>query len=293
MVKRESYSLAWGVQSNLTSLAYLIGPAIATYLLVDSETKPFYFSLIIFVFCFILTMLFLVKSHPIRSSVEQSDKHGNLITELKIWKTLTGRIWMLWIIWFLLWCVDATVWSVGIIFAEDLKEVNYLGSFFVPVFMIPHTFTGLLVPKLATIGGKKKLAFMSTIVTGAFLILLGIIDSIPLILVMTFLASSAMSLAFPALSATFEDYIGRIGKLGPEMIGLEQTASSLGYVVGPICAGAIASLLGNQPTFSILGYILITAGILAVMIVPRKIYMPQKELQEIEITEDAKAENVL
>ena len=64
------------------------------------------------------------------------------------------------------------------------------------------------------------------------------------ILTFVFLGSASFSLSITALSATFEDYIDRLGKFGPELIGLEQTASSLGYVISPIVSFSIASAQG-------------------------------------------------
>ena len=138
---------------------------------------------------------------------------------------------------------------------------------------------GFTVAKLSKDAGKKYLAFVSSIIGGIALIFLGFGKDITTILTFVFLGSAAFSLSITALSATFEDYIDRLGKFGPELIGLEQTASSLGYVISPIVSFSIASALSDQLVFVVIGGLVTLWAGIALVLVPRKIKMPQTKLK--------------
>lgn len=278
-VPKQSYPLAWGIIGNLASLAYLIGPIIASTLLVTSLELPLYFSLILFIFSLVLTIVFINSLNTRKKDNHKNLDREDVRAEFRVWKILSGKIWIVWIMWFLLWSVDAAFWSVGILLAEKLKETTNIATYLIPLYMLPKTFMGFTVAKLSKDAGKKYLAFVSSIIGGIALIFLGFGKDINTILTFVFIGSAAFSLSITALSATFEDYIQRLGKFGPELIGLEQTASSLGYVISPIVSFSIASVLTDQLVFSVIGGIVTLWAGIALILVPRKIKMPQTKLK--------------
>jgi len=280
-IPKPSYSFAWGAIQNIGSLAYLLGPILASYLLMRTTETPLYFALALFSLGFLCTLMIMRNLDKSVHHKEVLGDNVSLIKELRVWKVLSGRLWMIWIVWFLLWCVDAAFWSVGILLAENLKEVSTYGWYFIPLYMLPKTFTGSFVPKLSQVSGKKYLTFVTAIVGGVALIFLGIGTNIYTLLLFNFISSAAISLAMTAMSATFEDYISRVGKYGPELIGLEQTASSLGYIIAPIGMAAIATVLTDQLAFAVLGGIITLVSGLALLIVPRKVKMPQERLNSL------------
>lgn len=278
-IPKQSYSLAWGVLVNLTALAYLIGPIIATNLLLKSDELPLYFSTLLFLIGLIFTLLFIYYLNNSKKDNHKSFEKEDIKAELKIWKVLSGRLWIVWIMWFLLWVVDAAFWSVGIILAEKLKDVSIYGLYLIPLYMIPKTFMGFTVGKLSKNSGKKYLAFVSSLIGGIALIFMGYGKNIYSILTFVAIGSAAFSLSVTALSATFEEYIERLGKFGPELIGLEQTASSLGYIISPIISFSIASILNEQLVFSTFGIVVVLWAGISLILVPRKIKMPQTKLK--------------
>jgi MFS family permease len=108
----------------------------------------------------------------------------------------------------------------------------------------------------------------------------GITGSIGLMLILISLGSFFLALAIPEIMAVSEDYVNRLGKYSNDMVGLERSAVSSGYIIGPIFAGGVASILGNHLTFSVIGVVIILVSLLALILTPEKIFLPQKELSQ-------------
>jgi len=91
-----------------------------------------------------------------------------------------------------------------------------------------------------------------------------------------FISAIFISLSYPELYATFEDYISRLGAHGQKMIGLESSAPNVAYVIGPILAGATITEFGPQKTLAFLACGVGLAAVLGLAVVPRKIKMPHE-----------------
>jgi len=110
---------------------------------------------------------------------------------------------------------------------------------------------------------------------------MGLVNSIDLILLLVFFYSAFIAISLPAISATFEDLVKRLGSFDTDLIGLEQASPSLAYIVGPILAGFIAVELTEQKVFFVLGLLLAFVSVTSFILTPRKIKMPQSELLKL------------
>lgn len=285
---------AWGILSNVRSIAYFIGPILATLLLSESnENNNAFYTALFFVssalFAFLMFTKFSryarnnshVKANPVSDGPVPVRRSA--LVEAKIWLLLLKRIWPLYVFIFMLNILDAAFWTVGTVLSEDLKDVSSSAGFLLSAYMLPGLFLGFFAGKAARPFGKKRAAFISGILGGAFFAISGFITSVPLFVFVVFLASMALSLAWPEMSATIEDYIARLGAFGNDVIGLESSAVSISYIIGPILSGFVASIFGNQQTFSIIGFMLLIVSILSFFIVPRKIKMPVTALKQYDI----------
>jgi MFS family permease len=109
-----------------------------------------------------------------------------------------------------------------------------------------------------------------------------LLESHPLLLILTIFTSAIFSsVSYPAILAATQDYVTRLGEFGGEMVGLQNASSSLGYVIGPILAGWAGMQFGNIHAVGLIGLLLLGVSMLNLIIVPRKIHLPQKELQNI------------
>ncbi len=278
---KADYSKVWGILSANSSLAYLIGPAIATFALTINIILSYEVSLAIFLLASVCGLAFLFKCEKVKVEKPSIVKPG-IKAELKIWKILLKHIWPLWIFTVALVMTDAFFWTVGIVFAEQIKNTNALGAAFMSAYMFPHMVMGLLAGRISPKFGKKKTAFISGTLAGLFLILVSFSTSIYMMLFFVILAATFRAIAAPALFATYEEYITRLKGFGNDMIGLEQSSASIGYIFGPILSGYFASIMGRHGSFAAVGIFLASISIASYTVVPRKIRMPNKELESVD-----------
>lgn len=278
-VPKNEYAKSWGLLSVLNAAAYFLGPLIATLIISGVVELSFSASLIIFVLNYLAFSLLNPKSRR-QKVVEDSrgESKPTLKQTIKIWETLMGKIWPLWFFTFVVTLVDAAFWSVGIIFAESMREVHRAGGLILTAYMFPPIFMGLILPKITARLGKKRTAFTSALVAALFLILFGLSSDVYLLILLVLISSVFLSISTPALYAAYEDYVSRLGKFNNDMVALGQSAGSIGYIIGPPLAGGIAAAWGNHNTFIFSGILLLSTSIMCLLVVPRKIKMPQKEL---------------
>lgn len=282
-VPKDEYSKSWGLVSVLNSSAYFFGSLVATLIISYSLKFTFATALILFGLTYLIFSLLAIKKESAKSdSLEESHGITNLSFRqtFRVWKTLLGKIWPLWVFNFVITLVDAAFWTVGIIFSEQMRGIHPAGGLIITAYMFPPIFMGFFLPKITANIGKKKTAFISALFAAVFVLLFGLASDVYLLILLVFSGSVFLSIANPALYAVYEDYVSRLGKFNNDMIGLEQTASSVGYVIGPLLAGGIAATAGVQHTFVFTGALLLVTSLVCLLVVPRKIRMPQKELAE-------------
>ena len=280
-VPRDEYSKSWGLVSVLNSSAYFFGSLIATLIISYSLKFTFAAALILFGLTYLIFSLLAIKSESTKpQTFEENSGNSNLSFRqtFQVWRTLMGKIWPLWTFNLVITLVDAAFWTVGIIFSEQMRGTHPAGGLIITAYMFPPIFMGFLLPKITARLGKKKTAFISALFAATFVLLFGLASNVYLLIFLVFSGSVLLSIANPALYAAYEDYVSRLGKFNNDMIGLEQTASSVGYVIGPLLAGAIAATAGVQQTFVFTGALLLVTSVVCLIVVPRKIRMPQKEL---------------
>jgi MFS family permease len=91
-----------------------------------------------------------------------------------------------------------------------------------------------------------------------------------------------MSLCWPLDDAIFSDLQKRLGKHGLHLIGLSQASYSVAYIIAPTFMGFLADKVGYNSSFAIIGIIAAAIGIFLLIITPRKLRMPQKELSQVQ-----------
>ncbi|HKY73957.1 MAG TPA: MFS transporter [Patescibacteria group bacterium] len=280
-VEREDHASSWGILESLISLAYFLGPLFATFLIDRHVDGPYYGALGFFTTGLFGFLLFW-RAHRTRSRASTADtttSKRSRFHEIKIWAILWKKIWPLYIFFFTAVLVDSTFWTVGALLSEDLRQQHPLGGLLLPAATLPSLFIGLFAGKLAHQFGKKRAAFFAGSCAGLILAVAGILQNVPLLIGTVLLFAVFHSVSRPEISATFEDYISRLGKTSNDLIGLQNSAASLAWVIGPIISGAFASWIGNSATLSVVGIIMFVVAVMALVVVPRKIQMPQKELE--------------
>jgi MFS family permease len=282
-LKQEHHALAWGILSTFKSLGIFVAPLLASELLHENLQFPFFAALGFFcagIFgTLIFTHVFPRNKHP--HVVEEVRKPFRVFEQLKVWWVLLRKIWPVYIFIFVLFILDSTYWTIGILLSEEIQQRSHIGSFLLMAYILPSLFMGALIHKMAKPFGKKRLAFIAGGAAGLILLVTGLSPSPLLLLMGIFCSSLFTAAAFPAIMAVIQDYVGRLENHRGDMVGLQASASSLSYIIGPITAGGIATLVGTQHTFSIMGGLLLAISLLCLIVVPRKIHLPQNGLQTL------------
>lgn len=277
------HSMGWSTLKTFGSVAYMIGPLIASFLMERFIMLAPIVSLILVIIAIGLYLLFYQHSGALKSpsSSRLSQKHS-VIHEFNIWRLLLPKLWPIMLFVLLTTIVDSAFWTIGAVFSSQLKTLNPFGGFFMTAYAIPTIFSGFIGTSLAQVIGKKRTAFSGGVLAGLCFILIGLSPNIFFLLAGVFIASFFLGVAVPQMYAAIEDYIERLGHSANALIGLENSTTSVAYIVGPIIAGALAATGGEQKTFMYLGIVLGLASLISLLIVPRKIHLPQQELLHIE-----------
>jgi len=283
-IKMDRHAVAWGILNTFRSLTMVISPLVVPLLLDSGVEKPLIATFVLLVLGLMGIVLFnKIFPHKERVVVQEVVvKKPSALTELIVWRHLIIKIWPIFLFTLVLYVLEATFFSVGILASEELRQTSFWGTFLIPAYVIPSLFTGFLVEKLSINLGKKRLAFIAGAVGGVLLFLTVFLTAVPAFLVLVILLSSVFtSIAYPAILASTQDYVTRLGEFGGEMVGLQNAAASIGYIIGPLLAGWMAMEFGNIEAIAGAGILLLVVAVLNILVVPRKIKMPRKELQAV------------
>ncbi len=276
---KSDYHLAWGTISSFKALAYILGPIIAGFVITSGFRESFRLPLIFYT---VAALGFFILITALRHSPHQPapEPEPSVRKEFNTWMILFRKVWQIYVFLFLISCIDSAFWTVGTLISEELRQTSSLGSLFLPAYTLPALFIGLAVSRLPA-AGKKKTALLTGSIAGLILSLVGLINHPVLLVVTVFTSSAFLSVAYPEIAAVFEDYVNRLGHQGINMVGLESSAISSSFVIGPILAGGLAQVLGNRQVFTVLGLILAGYSLLTYFIIPRKIRLPEAEIAQV------------
>lgn len=282
-VHPSDHGWAWGTAAILRNVAWVIGPLLATFLLVIDDTLPLRVAIGIYAFALVVAGLYVWVSSGKKHHEHQAQQIVNRSfgTELVIWKKYGKVIWPLLGLNVLFFVIESAFFSVGPLLGEHLRMQHPLGGAFVSMYSIPGLIVGFLVMRLSKPFGKKRLAYSAGVLGGLGLMAVGMADSVGMILACSFIAAIGLCLLQPALAAVFEDFVARSGGTGNDLIGLIAMSGSFSYIIGPICNGILNDQFGEQAVFGIWGAILVLYSIALFFIVKRKIKLPQAQVQGV------------
>lgn len=273
---KELRSAVWGVVGIVRNLAYFLGPLIGGMMLAWGDRMVVLGAGGVLAFAYILFLFIkLPHSHEI-----DKDIHGvHVIEEIKHWMSLGRRVWPILILSVVAGIVDAIFWTTGTVLNDHLAEQSSIGGWFLPAYMLPSLFIGVIVAKWGLSEGKKKWAERLMLMGGLVLGMIVWVKSVEGIILVVIVSSILMSMSWPLLDAIYTDLVVRSRRGRKHMIGLSSSTLSLAYVIGPILAGWLSGSFGEVETFAIIGWgVAIISGIL-LLVTPKKLRLPQDEIQ--------------
>jgi MFS family permease len=276
VVPAQMRAAAWGFTGIFVNLAYFLGPFIATELLSHGIliTQG---TIVVFLVAALVLLTLTRGRHDAPVSIDFASV--NPWSEFKHWVTLSKTIWPALAIGLVLGIIDATFYTVGTVWTEKLTLVNPWGVWFLPLYLLPSICLGIPLSNWNIKSGKKKLAEKFLGLAGIFFILMAVSTSVPWQLAVVCLASSALAVCYPLLEGVYTDFLARMGSEKKDMIGLTGSVINFSYIIWPVFAGIISSKVGERLTFSWLGVVVLICAIVLLLVTPKKIKLPQTEIQ--------------
>lgn len=285
-VRMSEHSFVWSIIEAIKSTALIIAPILATYLLSQGNEQPILFTVIGLLGGAFLVYVILHKRTVKQDSVvafEVVPKKRSFIHEIQLWRILIRKIWPVYTFFFTFILVETCFWTIGPLLTEEIMKQSSFGALLIPAYIAPSFFAPFLVKRLGDRFGKKRIAFGSATV-GASVLGIGsfVVGTSILLPCIVFISALFLSLDYPEIEAVFADYMSRIDGYGNDLIGLQATAFSLAWIIGPATAGSLSVVLGNGKTIGVFGLLLAIVSLLLLFVTKRKITMPQKELEQIQ-----------
>ena len=216
------------------------------------------------------------------------ERGKNLFKEFGLLKILMKKLWILAVFTISITLMDVLMWTVGVLYTEELSDRYSVGGWLMVVYGLPSLFVGFVTEKIKLDSGKKRMAFTTAAVSGLCLIFSGIQEHIYAILAFVFLMSIFYGITVILIDATFQDYVSRANIVGNDIVSLLQFSHNVAYALGPIILGILAKYAGYGRTFQLVGAFVVIIAMFSFLVTPRKIRMPQKEImaevEESEIT---------
>lgn len=276
----ESRSGVWGMISVFKSLAYFLGPIFGSWLAISRGNLPVIVTAASSVCVGYIVWTLTSRKEKNAELVNEPMEKFDIKEEIGYWRVLFAHVWPVLLISLTMGLIDATYWTTGTVLSDNMAKHGILGGMFLPAYMLAPIFMGLVLAKLGIYKGKKKIAEVFLLISGVFLACLGIGENIYLMLSLSLLVGISLSITWPMVDAVYSDILARMGKERKHMVGLSSSTMSLAYIIGPILAGVIASVVGERLTFVVMGFLAIVVATVLFFVTPRKIRLPQIEMAE-------------
>ena len=279
-VPLRSRSGVWATIGVFRCLAYFIGPILGSWLAISkgNSVVPVVAAASVCV-GYLIWLLTNKRETDFEKTVIPMEKF-NIREELGYWKVLFEHVWPVLAISMMMGLIDATYWTTGAVLSDNLAKNGLFGILFLPLYMLPPVFLGVVLTKWGVYKGKKKMAEAFLLLSGVLLLCLGFGGNLLIMLLLSFLIGASLSVSAPMTDAVYSDILARMGKEKKHMVGLSSSMLNIAYIIGPIMAGFIAGMVGERMTFAVVGGVTVVVAIVLLIVTPKKLRLPQAEIAE-------------
>jgi len=247
---QENRAKGMGLVGAAFGLGFILGPATGGILSgVIGLKAPLFGAAILSATALAYAFFNLKETVDVDNPVER-DYHrfniGNLLHSLR-----HPNLGLLFLIFFIVTTAFANLETVFALYIEKLfhytsKEAGY---FFAYIGVISAVTQGMLIGKFSKRFGEKKLITAATLVLGVSFLLLPLMHSVPLFLIPLGLIAFSLGINNPSVTSLISKNASRDEQGG--VLGVNQSFSSLGRVIGPLWAGFFFDRFGiGIPFFS-------------------------------------------
>lgn len=272
-----SRSSVWGVVGTFRNLAYFLGPLLGAQIIWSGNRGV----VIVAGVVLIVAYVFFLWMRLAQLESDDDTPHGvHLLAEIQHWVSLEHHVWPVLIMSFMAGLIDASFWTTGTVVTDVLAATHPAGGWFLSLYMLPSLFIGFIIAKWGVYQGKKRWAEVFLALGGLVLMGVNLVDSLWWVLSVVLLSSALFGMSWPLVDAVYSDFMARMGKRGRKhMVGMSSAMLSLAYVIGPILAGWLAGVVGELASFGWIGGLTFVVSLLLLMVTPRKIHLPQREME--------------
>jgi MFS family permease len=265
----------FGILGIFRNLGYLIAPIIAGLVVVNTiNFFPFSLALSFIIITFIF-YLFLIEFSPRKDSANFDPhphyRHYNFVREFSILGKIARILFPVLLFNVTIFIFDAVFWTIGPIFSQAFPHFRDFGGFFMTAYTLPVLIVYWYVSPIVKKFGKKRTAYIAFLLGSLFLIPICFVKDPYLIIALVFSSSFIASIAWPAIDGAYADYITESSLYEKEIESLTDFTCNVGYIIGPIFAGVMAQLVGNQNVFAILAIFNIFMVLILLLITPKHI----------------------
>lgn len=266
---------AWGIVEMVKCTMYMLGPLVGAKLALLGDDRLLYAVIITLIVAYLIILMVKIPSKPVVVELREID----LRAEIGHWKILIAHMWPILILSVTLGIMDAFFWTSGAVLNDKLAKIHPLGGYFLSIYMLPSLFVGGIVAKMELFNGKKRKAMSLLALSGLVLMMLTVYESVYWYLLIVFVSSTVAAIAWPLIDAVYTDLLSRMGRERKHMIGLNNSTMSLAYILGPSLSGFLAYYFGDAMSISIWGGVIMVVSIALLLVTPKKIKLPQEEIQ--------------
>jgi MFS family permease len=279
---KKFFSHDWSIVEILTNIVEVAAPIIGAFILIHGIFVYTSVTLAIEIIALIFAILLVIVKRDIKSTRPKSNlkEYISFFKELKSWRILSKKVYIVLLMAIIVEIISAGFLTFAGLYGEQLIANPDWNWVLITLATIPYMFGSLIIFRLNIQKGKKRLSQIAIVISGAILSLLFFFGGklIP-ILIIIFVSNLIMSLCWPLDDAIFSDLQKRLGKNGLHLIGLSQASYSIAYIIAPTFMGFLADRVGYNNSFAIIGVIAAAIGIFLLIVTPKKIRLPHKELE--------------
>lgn len=191
---------------------------------------------------------------------------GNLLRALR-----HPNLGLLFLIFFIVTMSFASLETIFALYIEKIFHYTskQAGYFFAYVGFISALTQGMLIGKFAKRFGEKKLIIAATFILGVSFLLLPLMHSVLLFCIPLGLIAFSLGLNNPSVTSLISKNALRDEQGG--ILGINQSFSSLGRVIGPLWAGFFFDRIGVGVPFFTAGLLILVACVLSLRLYGKKL----------------------
>lgn len=280
----KKYPHDWSIIELLTDVVEILGPIIGAFLLIRGIKAYASITMLIEILALVFAILLVILKRNIKATKPESKLKNtvNVLKTLRSWTVISKKVYMVLAMAAIVEIISAAFVSFAGLYGEQLINNPDWNWVLVALTTAPYMIGSFVMMRLNLSHGKKRLSQIAIVVSGIILASLFFFTGklIPIAIVI-FVSNLVVSICWPLDDAIFSDLQKRLGKHDIDLIGLSQASYSIAYIIAPSLMGLLSDNFGYNKAFALIGVISAIAGVIFLIITPKKIRLPQEDLKKL------------